>query len=210
MVTSDTDRPTDRPDGGRPGNEERVIDATLRCIARWGIAKTTLDDIAREADISRATVYRAFPGGKDIILTAVLQHEVRRFFSETTERLEACDTLADLLAAGMEETRRFVQGHEALGFLLEYETDLVLTHLAMSRLDPVLAIATMFAAPHLSRFVGQADAVAHAEWVVRIILSYTLNPSVAVDLDDREQLAAFVATYFLPVLTGASQPAPLP
>jgi AcrR family transcriptional regulator len=187
-----------------------VIAATLRCIARWGIAKTTLDDIAREADISRATVYRAFPGGKDIILTAVLQHEVRWFFTETTERLEACDTLADLLATGVEETHRFLRGHEALGFLLEHETDLVLTHLAMSRLDPVLAIAAMFAAPHLSRFIGQPAAFAHAEWVVRIILSYTLNPSAAVDLDDREQLDRFVATYFLPVLAGASEPAPLP
>ncbi|MEA2588672.1 MAG: hypothetical protein QOH66_1599, partial [Actinomycetota bacterium] len=48
--------------------EQRVIDAALRCIARWGIAKTTLDDIAREASCSRATIYRLFPGGKDALL----------------------------------------------------------------------------------------------------------------------------------------------
>jgi AraC-like DNA-binding protein len=41
----------------------RIIDATLACLARHGTAKTTVDDIARQAGVSRATVYRAFPGG---------------------------------------------------------------------------------------------------------------------------------------------------
>ena len=43
------------------GAEERVVDAALRCLARWGMAKTTLDDVAREAGIRRATLYRAVP-----------------------------------------------------------------------------------------------------------------------------------------------------
>ena len=45
--------------------DKRIVDATLRCVGRWGLAKTTLDDVAREAGCSRATVYRLFPGGKD-------------------------------------------------------------------------------------------------------------------------------------------------
>ena len=52
------------------GQEQRIVDATTRCIARWGVAKTTLDDVAREASCSRATVYRLFPGGKDAVLEA--------------------------------------------------------------------------------------------------------------------------------------------
>src|SRR5262245_45253316 len=45
--------------------EDRILAATLRCLGKWGTVKTTLDDIAREAGCSRATVYRTFPGGKD-------------------------------------------------------------------------------------------------------------------------------------------------
>ena len=41
-------------DAGSP--ELRLVDAVLRCISRWGVAKTTLDDVAREAGCSRATV----------------------------------------------------------------------------------------------------------------------------------------------------------
>src|SRR5207237_771201 len=61
--------------------EQRVIDAALRCIARWGVSKTTLDDVAREASCSRATIYRQFPGGKDALLGAIARTELARFFS---------------------------------------------------------------------------------------------------------------------------------
>ncbi|MDQ3757030.1 MAG: TetR/AcrR family transcriptional regulator, partial [Actinomycetota bacterium] len=62
-------------------SEQRVREAALRCIARWGMAKTTLDDVAREAGISRATVYRLFPGGKDGLMEAVARAEIACFFA---------------------------------------------------------------------------------------------------------------------------------
>jgi AcrR family transcriptional regulator len=46
-----------------PSVEERVLDAAKVCIERWGMAKITIDDIANEAGVSRATLYRLFPGG---------------------------------------------------------------------------------------------------------------------------------------------------
>ena len=46
-----------------PDVRERLLQATYACVARWGLAKTTVEDAAREAGVSRATVYRYFPGG---------------------------------------------------------------------------------------------------------------------------------------------------
>ena len=37
---------------------QKIIEATYACVARWGLAKTTVEDAAREAKVSRATVYR--------------------------------------------------------------------------------------------------------------------------------------------------------
>src|SRR5271169_1891586 len=71
----------------------RLADAALRCIARQGIAKTTLDDVAREAGCSRATVYRVFPGGKDGLMSAVADTEVARFFSALALRMGAASDL---------------------------------------------------------------------------------------------------------------------
>src|SRR4051812_27302928 len=68
-------------EAGTPAPDQRVVEAALTCFARWGIAKTTAEDIAREAGISRATVYRSFPGGKAAILQAVGTREIGRLMS---------------------------------------------------------------------------------------------------------------------------------
>ena len=51
---------------------ERILEATYACVARYGLAKTTVEDTAREARLSRATVYRYFPGGKDQLVSEAI------------------------------------------------------------------------------------------------------------------------------------------
>ena len=43
----------------------RLIDAAESCFDHYGVAKTSVEDIADEAKVSRATVYRYFAGGRD-------------------------------------------------------------------------------------------------------------------------------------------------
>src|SRR2546426_4837655 len=97
--------------------EERLIDAALRCVARWGVAKTTLDDVAREASCSRATIYRLFPGGKDSLLEAVVYAELSRFFTELGRRLdEAADDLEEMVVSGITYAATSLAEHHALQF----------------------------------------------------------------------------------------------
>src|SRR4029078_10561601 len=49
----------------------RMLDATITCLARFGVAKTTIDDVAREAGCSRATVYRYHANRNALVLAAV-------------------------------------------------------------------------------------------------------------------------------------------
>src|SRR5258706_649074 len=58
-----------------PTQQDRVLDGALACVARVGLAKTTLDDVAREAGCARATVYRCFPN-KQQLLSALVAREV--------------------------------------------------------------------------------------------------------------------------------------
>ena len=51
--------------------ESRVLDAARRCVDRWGLGKLTIDDVATEAGVSRATLYRLFPGGMDVLFDAL-------------------------------------------------------------------------------------------------------------------------------------------
>src|SRR5215470_16145751 len=53
---------------GADTTRERIIDAADECFARYGVAKTTVEDIAAAATLSRATVYRSFTGGRDEVI----------------------------------------------------------------------------------------------------------------------------------------------
>lgn len=55
-------------------NQERVLDATVGLLVRLGVDRTTLDDVARAAGVSKTTVHQRW-GGRDALLRAVLRRE---------------------------------------------------------------------------------------------------------------------------------------
>jgi len=52
---------------------QRIIDAALVCLDRWGLEKTSLHDIAREAGVTRPTVYSYFTNREEVIQAAMIQ-----------------------------------------------------------------------------------------------------------------------------------------
>lgn len=184
--------------------EARVRDATLACVARWGLGKTTLDDIARESGVSRATIYRVFPGGKDALFDAVLAAEISRFFHTLDDVVADAADLEELLVAGVGGSMRFLLDHAALAAVLALEPELVLPQFAFHRLDPVLAMASRFAAPHLERHLPPGrglDSRRAAEYLVRVVLSYCLHPSDHVDPHDPASVRLLVRNHLVPALT---------
>ena len=68
-----------------PTIEDRAVRATLACVARHGLAKTTFDDVAREAGCARATLYRYF-GGKRQLVRITLVREAARLAASIDSR----------------------------------------------------------------------------------------------------------------------------
>lgn len=176
----------------------RIVDGALSCIARQGVARITLDDVARAAGCSRATVYRVFPGGKDAVLGAVVDTEVSRFFSALAVRMGEAADLEDVLVAGMTEAATLISRHPALGNLLAHEPELILSQLAFARMDQVLAVTCAFTTPFLGRWLDKAEAQRVAEWAARIVVSYLLCPADGVDLTDAGQVRHLVRLFVLP------------
>ncbi len=118
-----------------PDPETSVTDragaALLTCIARYGLAKTTLDDVARAAGCSRATLYRYFDGKLDLVQRTTAG-ELRRITSTVVDAASAEATFADAVVTAVVAAARELTGHAALRFLLEYEPAAVLAHLAFA------------------------------------------------------------------------------
>lgn len=55
-----------------PDARERIVAAALELVARTGLAGLAMEDVAEQAGVSRATVYRLFPG-KAALFQAVIQ-----------------------------------------------------------------------------------------------------------------------------------------
>jgi len=52
---------------------ERLLNAAEECFEQFGLRRTTIDDVARKAKVSRSTVYRYFDGRGDLIVAAYLR-----------------------------------------------------------------------------------------------------------------------------------------
>lgn len=191
--------------------DERILDATLRCVARWGLSKTTLDDIAREAGCSRATIYRALPGGKQALLVAAGHREVGRVLRDLDARLVECTTLRDVLVTLVHEGASCAAGSEALVYLVEHEPEVILPHVSFDGLEPLLHRVAEFALPHLSRFLDRDAAWRTGEWMARLVASYVFGDEPTLDLTDRRRAEHVIDTYVLPGLVRSVPPVvPMP
>ncbi len=52
---------------------DKLLSAALKVFGKKGYASTTLDDIAREAGVTRGAIYWHFKGGKAEVFTAILE-----------------------------------------------------------------------------------------------------------------------------------------
>jgi AcrR family transcriptional regulator len=62
--------PSATPSGA--ATRTRLVQAALTCIGRFGLAKTTLEDVATEARVSRQTIYRHFADRHELMAEALL------------------------------------------------------------------------------------------------------------------------------------------
>lgn len=182
----------------RSSQRVRIVDATLACLATQGLAKTTLDDIAGWAGLSRATVYRAFPGGREAVLAAVVDTERARICSEVAVAMGEADDLEQALVAGILGAATRLAGHRALRYLLEYEPGVVLPHMTFDRMDRILALASSFGAPFLARWLEPDQAARAAEWAARITCSYLSKEPAPFDVTDRADVERLVGRFVLP------------
>lgn len=66
---------------GDAQRHEAVITAATTCFSRWGVVRTRMEDIAKEAGIARTILYRHF-ASKDELLQAVIVRHINQRAAE--------------------------------------------------------------------------------------------------------------------------------
>ncbi len=83
--------------------ELKIVDAAIRCFVRFGARKTSMNDIARDAGVSRQTLYDLF-GGKDELIRASIRQITDQSMEAIKGRMQNCTTLAEKLNVYFQET----------------------------------------------------------------------------------------------------------
>lgn len=58
---------------------ERILDAAEECFSKFGPTKTSIEDVARQAKVSRSTVYRYFEGRSELLAAAYMRENAAIF-----------------------------------------------------------------------------------------------------------------------------------
>jgi AcrR family transcriptional regulator len=173
-------------------SKRRVIDAADTCVCRWGWSKTTVGDVAAEASMSRATLYRAFPGGRDSIFDALRRHRELSFFHGLLGPLSAGTDLETVLTETIVAAAIALRDDEHFQHQLANDPGPLLQQLTFAGLGRILGASRVFVAPHFCRFVSRRDANRLAEWATRIVLSYVVLPADHLDLTDPVSVRTFL------------------
>ena len=175
----------------------RILEAAYDCVARWGFSKTTVEDAAREAKVSRATVYRYFPGGRDELLSAVVAWENARFFARLYEEVHTAASLEEVMERGIAFAHRAVARHEVLQRVLDSEPELLLPKLTVEA-EGTRRMVAAFLEPYVARerLAPGVDPAGAADFLARMTLSYIAAPG-RWDLDDPVQVARLVRAELL-------------
>ncbi len=180
------------------GTQRTVVEAAGACLARWGVTKTTVADIAAEAGCSRATIYRIFPAGKSQIMALYGLTELHGFFDEAARRVAAAPTLKSALVDLITGASQGLAEHRGFQFMLAHEPGLVLPYLGFSNIDRLYRLSTEALAGPFERFApGRAARL--VELATRITLSHALQPSATVDLCDPQDVTRLVERHLLPI-----------
>lgn len=154
---------------------DRLLDAAETCFGQFGLAKTTIEDVAKEASVSRATVYRYF-SGRDEVVSGVILRATERYLEKIRSRVEAQPDLGAAVLEFIEVTLRAARREPTVGLLFTSDEGLdsggiidgasiALFELVEEFLTPVFEARRQQMAPGL----GISDA---SESILRTILSF--------------------------------------
>ncbi len=174
---------------------DRILDAAGELYTQRDQASIGMNEIARAAGCSRATLYRYFEN-REALRTAYVHRETRRLGRAIKEQIGGIDDPHERLVASVTATLRMVRESPALASWFAITRPPIGGEVA-GQSEVITALAAAFLST-----LGPEDPAAverRARWVVRILTSLLMYPGQD-EADERAMIEEFV----VPIVTPAS------
>jgi len=172
---------------------ERLLDSAEGCLAQFGPQKTSMEDVARAAGMSRATVYRYFEN-RDALLLGVASRQAAALASEAMSYLSRFDAISDWLVEGLLFTLRELPKRPVFASLVTSldsgeASKLLLGSTGLIQIG-VNVLRPMFGtAKEQGLLRDDIDIDMLIEWLLRVLWTYLNAPSqVATDEESMRKL----------------------
>lgn len=190
-------RPATSADGA--DTRARILDGALQLAAITGLRKFSMEEIARQAKIGRATLYLYFKG-RDALISALVQSELARYFAGIQVVVDQYDSSDDRLVHGFAQAYRLLRHHPALTTVLRVNPEILLPYL-IAEDSLALNLARGFVDSTFDdEDLPQAVRAPFAEYLSRAIHSLILIPGGALNIDSPEGPENYARMFLLPVL----------
>lgn len=179
------------------GTRERIVEATLRCVERWGAAKTSLNDIAKEARVTRPTVYSYF-SGRDDVLRFALAHAGAAFAERVKAHVAGFAKPRDRVVEAMLFALRELPKEPYLASVSRGDITALVNEHAVASAETQRICLDVFAAI----FDGRADLLRQLPEIVEVATRWLLSFLVVEGPVKRDEAAmrAFLRRRLLPAL----------
>ncbi|MEW6474114.1 MAG: helix-turn-helix domain-containing protein [Actinomycetota bacterium] len=186
---------------GRRNVREEIYAAAIACFERHGVRRTLMEDVARQAGVSRPTIYYYFPD-KDALVLEVIVRQVREIHRRIRERIRPEDGLEAMIEASL-TTIRLSGENQYLQLLIHPDSAGLTARLAESDIVMGLQREVWYPMLEAARARGELRGDRDLDDIIRWItfLEFSLITSGEVfgfsgEADCRDGLAA----YLLPAL----------
>jgi len=181
--------------------QERILDAAEECIGRYGLRRVSMADVAARAGLSRGSVYLHF-ADRAALVDAVLGRVAVRFVASSEPAVRRRRTLAGQVAEAAVFIREHV-GDELLTLHLQADDESLVATVLTAQIHRLVAQWVEFWIPFLIEAQNRGEVRADldlaraGEWIVRLLLSFAVMPSVSVNLDNPDVVRAFVRDHLV-------------
>lgn len=178
---------------------DQILEAANQCFTQLGIQRTSVQDVARMASVSRGTVYRYFED-RNILIDAAIEFGAQKFYRLVAAAMAKKSTLAEKLGAMAETHATILLDHRTRNRLMADDAELM-RHM-ISDGDSAVRRSTQFLLPYVQEAkkkgeVGSGvDVTAASEWLARIIYSFsTVNEAQTFDMSKPDTVRKYVEKF---------------
>lgn len=172
---------------------DRILDAAGELFAERDVASVGMNDIARAAGCSRATLYRYFEN-REVLHTAYVHREAYRLHQQMTALIGGIDDPRQRLLAGLTMSMQLVRESPALSAWFAAAGSPIGAEMA----EQSEVIAALTSAFLLSLHPDDPVVVGRrARWLIRVLTSLLIFPGRDAD-DERAMIEEFVIPVVCP------------